>query len=166
MYWFYFFLFLRSSYFHPSFPHLLSVLSSVSSINPPILPPFPHLFPVYPQFFCLHLVFLTLFTSLLFFIHSIFLSDLIKGRLYWVDSKLHMLCSVDLNGDNRKKVLQSSDYLAHPFALTVFEVLLLLNSPLHHLSFRSSDCRLFSLRLFLLCLIFTTGIETVNITRF
>ncbi|KAM7369349.1 hypothetical protein PAMP_013623 [Pampus punctatissimus] len=32
-----------------------------------------------------------------------------------------MLCSVDLNGDNRKKVLQSSDYLAHPFALTVFE---------------------------------------------
>lgn len=50
------------------------------------------------------------------------LVDLIKGRLYWVDSKLHMLCSVDLNGDNRKKVLQSSEYLAHPFALTVFEV--------------------------------------------
>lgn len=50
------------------------------------------------------------------------LPDLIKGRLYWVDSKLHMLCSVDLNGDNRKKVLQSSEYLAHPFALTVFEV--------------------------------------------
>ncbi|CAG5867065.1 unnamed protein product [Menidia menidia] len=47
--------------------------------------------------------------------------DLIKGRLYWVDSKLHMLCSVDLSGDNRKKVLQSSDYLAHPFAVTVFE---------------------------------------------
>lgn len=50
------------------------------------------------------------------------LVDLIKGRLYWVDSKLHMLCSVDLNGDNRRKVLQSPDYLAHPFALTVFEV--------------------------------------------
>uniref|UniRef100_A0AAQ4NYA7 Very low-density lipoprotein receptor n=1 Tax=Gasterosteus aculeatus aculeatus TaxID=481459 RepID=A0AAQ4NYA7_GASAC len=47
--------------------------------------------------------------------------DLIKGRLYWVDSKLHMLCSVDLNGDNRNKVLQSPEYLAHPFALTVFE---------------------------------------------
>ncbi|KAK6322655.1 hypothetical protein J4Q44_G00074470 [Coregonus suidteri] len=47
--------------------------------------------------------------------------DLIKSRLYWVDSKLHMLCSVDLNGDNRRKVLQSPDYLAHPFALTVFE---------------------------------------------
>uniref|UniRef100_A0AAY4DEY9 Very low-density lipoprotein receptor n=1 Tax=Denticeps clupeoides TaxID=299321 RepID=A0AAY4DEY9_9TELE len=47
--------------------------------------------------------------------------DLIKSRLYWVDSKLHMLCSVDLNGDNRRKVLQSHSYLAHPFALTVFE---------------------------------------------
>ncbi|XP_012696137.1 very low-density lipoprotein receptor isoform X1 [Clupea harengus] len=47
--------------------------------------------------------------------------DLIKSRLYWVDSKLHMLCSVDFNGDNRRKVLQSSNYLAHPFALTVFE---------------------------------------------
>lgn len=33
-----------------------------------------------------------------------------------------MLSSVDLNGDNRNKVLQSADYLAHPFALTVFEV--------------------------------------------
>jgi hypothetical protein len=33
-----------------------------------------------------------------------------------------MLCSVDLNGDNRRKVLQSSEFLAHPFALTVFEV--------------------------------------------
>ncbi|XP_017555724.1 very low-density lipoprotein receptor isoform X1 [Pygocentrus nattereri] len=47
--------------------------------------------------------------------------DLIKSRLYWVDSKLHTLCSVDFNGDNRRKVLQSQDYLAHPFALTVFE---------------------------------------------
>ncbi|KAK7896046.1 hypothetical protein WMY93_021371 [Mugilogobius chulae] len=50
-----------------------------------------------------------------------FFPDLIKGRLYWVDSKLHMLSSVDLNGDNRKKVLQSAEFLGHPFALTVFE---------------------------------------------
>lgn len=70
-------------------------------------------------------------SSLSCFFCFIFPSDLIKGRLYWVDSKLHTLCSVDLNGDNRKKVLQSSDYLAHPFALTVFEVLLLLYPLLH-----------------------------------
>uniref|UniRef100_A0A4W4GRL3 Very low-density lipoprotein receptor n=1 Tax=Electrophorus electricus TaxID=8005 RepID=A0A4W4GRL3_ELEEL len=59
------------------------------------------------------------------FLHGVemltFLIDLIKSRLYWVDSKLHTLCSVDLNGDNRRKVLQSQAYLAHPFALTVFE---------------------------------------------
>lgn len=53
--------------------------------------------------------------------------DLIKSRLYWVDSKLHMLSSVDLNGDNRRKVLQSPEYLAHPFAVTVFEVWLWLS---------------------------------------
>lgn len=74
----------------------------------------------------------------------VILIDLIKGRLYWVDSKLHMLCSVDLNGDNRKKVLQSSEYLAHPFALTVFEVLLLLNALNHGakcLSYSTDHCQ-------------------------
>lgn len=86
-------------------------------------------------FFCLLSTFLPIvlpslvfpFNSCFFFFSFLFTPDLIKGRLYWVDSKLHMLCSVDLNGDNRNKVLQSSEYLAHPFALTVFEVL--------HLSF-------------------------------
>lgn len=83
---------------------------------------------IFYHFFHLPLSFLTSSRPhLSCFIHFIILPDLIKGRLYWVDSKLHMLCSVDLNGDNRKKVLQSSDYLAHPFALTVFEVLQLLN---------------------------------------
>lgn len=48
--------------------------------------------------------------------------DLIKGRLYWLDSKLHMLSSVDLNGQDRRIVLKSLEFLAHPLALTIFEV--------------------------------------------
>uniref|UniRef100_A0A7N8WMA6 Low density lipoprotein receptor-related protein 8, apolipoprotein e receptor n=1 Tax=Mastacembelus armatus TaxID=205130 RepID=A0A7N8WMA6_9TELE len=47
--------------------------------------------------------------------------DLSNRRLYWVDSKLHLLSSVDLNGDNRKVLLSSHRHLGHPFALTVFE---------------------------------------------
>lgn len=49
-------------------------------------------------------------------------SDLSNRRLYWVDSKLHLLSSVDLNGDNRKVLLSSQQHLGHPFALSVFEV--------------------------------------------
>lgn len=49
-------------------------------------------------------------------------TDLSNRRLYWVDSKLHLLSSVDLNGDNRKVLLSSHHHLGHPFALTVFEV--------------------------------------------
>lgn len=48
--------------------------------------------------------------------------DLIKSRLYWLDSKLHMLSSVDLNGQDRRIVLKSVEFLAHPLALTIFEV--------------------------------------------
>lgn len=48
--------------------------------------------------------------------------DLIKSRLYWLDSKLHMLSSVDLNGQDRRIVLKSLEFLAHPLALTIFEV--------------------------------------------
>ncbi|XP_060087824.1 low-density lipoprotein receptor-related protein 8 isoform X3 [Heteronotia binoei] len=47
--------------------------------------------------------------------------DLLNQRLYWVDSKLHLLSSVDFNGSNRKVLISSANYLSHPFGLAVFE---------------------------------------------
>ncbi|XP_060093387.1 very low-density lipoprotein receptor isoform X1 [Heteronotia binoei] len=47
--------------------------------------------------------------------------DLVKNRLYWVDAKLHTLSSVDMNGQDRRVVLQSHEFLAHPLSLTIFE---------------------------------------------
>lgn len=49
-------------------------------------------------------------------------ADVVGKRLYWVDSKLHLICSVDLNGAHRRVILSSSERLGHPYALAVFEV--------------------------------------------
>lgn len=48
--------------------------------------------------------------------------DLLSQRLYWVDSKLHQLSSIDFSGGNRKMLISSPDFLSHPFGVAVFEV--------------------------------------------
>lgn len=48
--------------------------------------------------------------------------DLLSQRLYWVDSKLHQLSSIDFSGGNRKMLISSTDFLSHPFGIAVFEV--------------------------------------------
>ncbi|XP_048718299.2 low-density lipoprotein receptor-related protein 8 isoform X3 [Caretta caretta] len=51
--------------------------------------------------------------------------DLLNQRLYWVDSKLHLLSSIDFSGGNRKVLISSADDLSHPFGVAVFERYLL-----------------------------------------
>ncbi len=47
---------------------------------------------------------------------------MVNQRLYWVDSKLHTLSSIDVNGGTRHSVIFGKDSLPHPVSLTVFEV--------------------------------------------
>ncbi|KAM9393479.1 low density lipoprotein receptor a [Pholidichthys leucotaenia] len=47
--------------------------------------------------------------------------DLLNQRLYWVDSKLHTLSSIDVQGGGRRTLIMNEHQLSHPLGITVFE---------------------------------------------
>jgi integrin beta 2 len=47
--------------------------------------------------------------------------DYMVKRLYWIDAKSDSVHTIRYDGGDERQILKSSIYLAHPFAITVFE---------------------------------------------
>lgn len=47
--------------------------------------------------------------------------DLVGKQIYWVDAKLNIISACDYDGNNRRVILYSTEYLRHPFSITTFE---------------------------------------------
>ncbi|ELU18928.1 hypothetical protein CAPTEDRAFT_62161, partial [Capitella teleta] len=47
--------------------------------------------------------------------------DYTTNRLYWVDAKLQVIGTCNLQGGDQRIILSNSQFLKHPFAITVFE---------------------------------------------
>eukprot|EP00095_Tigriopus_kingsejongensis_P002956 maker-scaffold243_size241480-snap-gene-1.20 protein:Tk02956 transcript:maker-scaffold243_size241480-snap-gene-1.20-mRNA-1 annotation:"lipophorin receptor" len=47
--------------------------------------------------------------------------DLVLERIYWIDAKLNLVGSADLDGANSRIVFYSPEHLKHPFSVTLFE---------------------------------------------
>ena len=49
-------------------------------------------------------------------------SDFDKNRLYWVDGRLRLIGTSDLNGGGRKKIIYDGLIVGHTFAIAHFSV--------------------------------------------
>jgi hypothetical protein len=47
--------------------------------------------------------------------------DYVSNKLFWVDAKMHIIMSSNLDGSMPSVVLSDSHYLSHPFSISVFE---------------------------------------------
>ena len=47
--------------------------------------------------------------------------DLLLNKIYWIDAKLNLIGSAELDGTGSRVVLLDSGRLKHPFSVTVFE---------------------------------------------
>ena len=47
--------------------------------------------------------------------------DYLSQQIYWLDAKLHSLNSIHFDGSNQRIILNSEQYLGHPFDIDVFD---------------------------------------------